>query len=119
MTCFNHCCPHFHRSTALAQTDGNLIVTVSNSTNIASKDRFCFVLCQRPSTVVTGDPIPVQMNINGVNVPVYNKYAIQMTSRELESFYRCRRLPLCGFYVVNGENSYIIFNEVPRTCGCR
>ena len=47
MNCFNNCCQFFHKSTALTETDGNLVVTVTNPTNIASEDRFCFVLCQK------------------------------------------------------------------------
>lgn len=117
MTCFNnfHCCPFLHKSTGLTVVDNNLVVEVSNSTNIQSKDRFCLILCQKPSGVVTGDPIPVQMSVNGVNVPVYNKYLIQMTSRELEDYYRCKRIDLQGYYVNEGT-PYVIFNEIPRDC---
>lgn len=115
MICHNNCCPYLHKTTGLTVTDNILVVTASNSTNIQSKDRFCLVLCQRPSSVVTGEPIPVQISINGVNVPVYNKYSIQMTSRELEDYYRCKRIELKGYYV-NETQPLVIFNEVPRDC---
>lgn len=116
MNCFNNCCQFFHKSTALTETDGNLVVTVTNPTNIASEDRFCFVLCQKPSSVVTGDPIPVTMTINGANVPVFNKFSVQMNSRELERYYRCGKL-MKGYFVTNADQSYVIFNEIPK-CKC-
>lgn len=115
MNCFNNCCPFFHKTTGLVVENNILVISATNSTNIADRDYFCLVLCQKPSSVVTGDPIPVQINVNGVNIPVFNKYSIQMTSRELQDYYRCK---ITGHYVVSGDQSFVIFNEVPK-CKCR
>lgn len=114
--CINMCCRHFHKSTGMTVTDNTLVVSVSNSTNIASKDVFCFVLTQKPSLVITGSPIPVVFNVNGENIPVYNKYSIQLTSDALEKYYR--RGLLKGYFVTNNNASYVIFNEIPK-CNCK
>lgn len=54
-------------------SDGtNLILSVTNSTNIGGNERFVFYFpkCRREtiSDVVTGAPLPVLVNINSVNV---------------------------------------------------
>lgn len=113
MTCTN--CRRFHKSTSLEVVDNNLIISVTNSTNISDEDRFCFILCQRPSSVVKTAPIPVQITVNSVNIPVYNKFSKALMSDELECYYR--RGLIRGYYVVNGSSSYVIFNEIPK-CKC-
>lgn len=55
----------------LSATDTNLILFISNSTNIGDNERFIFYFPQcvkRIKDVITGAPLPVLLNVNGVNV---------------------------------------------------
>ena len=104
-----NCCNTFHKSTALTVTGGNLVITVTNSTNIASLDDFEFVLCQKPSTVVTTAPIPIQITINGTAVSLLNKYSLPIYSNRL-----CVRKKYYGSYVVPATGSpFIILWNTP------
>ena len=102
-----NCCNTFHKSTALAVTDENLVITVTNSTNISDLEDFELVLCQKPSTVVTTAPIPVQITINGTAVSLLNKYSLPIYSNRL-----CVRRKYCGSYVVptTGDPYVILWN---------
>ena len=56
----------------ITSNDTNLILSVSNSTNIGDNERFVFYFpnCRRQTirSVITGEPLPVLVNVNGVNV---------------------------------------------------
>lgn len=103
----NNCCNTFHKSTALTVTGGNLVMTVTNSTNISDLDDFELVMCQKPSSVVTTAPIPIQITINGTAVALLNKYSLPIYSSRL-----CTRKRYFGSYVVptTGDPYVILFN---------
>ena len=105
MTC--NCNPNFHKTLTLIQTATNLVATVSNGTNISSLDYFELVLCQNPSSVITGEPLPYQVNVNGTNVSLLNKYSLPIYSDRLRM-----RKRYYGSYVVpaTGEPYVILWN---------
>ena len=62
-----------HRVYNITSNGTNLILSVSNSTNIGANERFVFYFprCSKTiKSVVTGAPLPVLVNVNGANVQV-------------------------------------------------
>ena len=59
--------------TALTATATAVNMTVSNPTNVSDLDCFRLLLCVNPNTVVTGEPLPYTITINGVAVNLLNK----------------------------------------------
>lgn len=107
MTC--NCNPNFHKTLTLTQTATNLVATVSNGTNISSLDYFELVLCQNPSSVITGEPLPYQVNVNGANVSLLNKYSLPIYSDRLRV-----RKRYYGSYVVPATGTpYVILWNTP------
>ena len=94
-------------------TTTNVALTVSNSTNISSLDCLNFgVPCNKSiSDVVTGEPLPVQIIINGVAVSLLNKYSLPILSNKVPRRSR-------GAYVVpDGGTPYVILFDTPY-CKC-
>lgn len=107
--------PIFHVVTALtptpSETPTSLVMTVTNDGNISSLDPFYLVLAKNPYTVISGDPVPYQVNINGTAVALLNKYALPIYSNRL-SMRRPR--PYVGSYVVPEEGDpYVILWDTP------
>ena len=105
MTC--NCNPNFHKTLSLTQSGGNLVATLSNGTNISSLDYFELVVCQNPSNVITGNPLPYKLVVNGAEVSLLNKYALPIYSDRLKT-----RKRYFGSYVVpaTGEPYVILWN---------
>ncbi len=79
--CFNS-----HRVIDITSDGTNLILTVANSTNIGNNERFKFYFprCgQRIRNVVTGAPLPVLVNVNGVNVQLIDIYDRAVSSNRI------------------------------------
>jgi hypothetical protein len=108
---FYNCNPNFHVVTALtpdpADTPTSLIMTITNSGNISSLDKFCLVLARNPYNEITGEPVPFQVTVNGTNVPLLNKYSLPIYSNRLNM-----RKPYVGSYVVpeDGDPYVILWN---------
>ena len=115
---FNNCnkcnnCKNFHLSTNLTYVAGtSLTVATTNSTNITTKQPFCFVIRQKVSDTVTGTPVPVIMTVNGTAANLYNKYHLPMMSDKLH----CRTL-YKGWYVNNGTDAWVELKDIPK-CEC-
>lgn len=108
MTC--NCNPNFHKTLTLTQTATNLVATVSNGTNVSSLDYFELVLCQNPNAVITGDPLPYQINVNGTNVSLLNKYSLPIYSDRLKP-----RKRYFGSYVAPETGTpYVILWNTPE-----
>lgn len=80
----------------------------TNDTNISSLDYFELVLCQSPNTVVTGEPLPFTLTINGSTAQLYNKYHLPVYSNRL-----CPRKRYEGAYVNDGTNAWVILWDTP------
>ena len=106
MTCNYN--PYFHKGTALTAGDSAVEITITNSTNISDLDHFEFVLCVNPNTVVTGEPLPYTINVNGVAVPLYNKYSLPINTNRL-----CPRKKYIGAFVDDGGDGYVILFNTP------
>ena len=105
-----NCSPYFHKVTALTASDTAVEMTITNSTNISSLDYFELVLCVNPNTVVTGDPLPYTININGTAVPLLNKYSLPINTNRLMP-----RKKYVGAYVEGATeaDSYVILWNTP------
>lgn len=93
-------------------TDTNVVLTVTNSTNISSLDNFELSIpcCKGITDYVDGTPLPVQININGTAVNLYNKYSLPVLSNRVP-----RRSK--GAYVVSNGTGYVILFTTP-CCKC-
>ena len=104
------CCKHFHKSSTLSVGETNLVISFTDSPTAADKDRFCFVICQ--PIPESGKTLPVQVVVNGVAVPLWNKYGNLVYGYDLKS--RC-----CykGFFGT-GTANHVILNNFPVTTNC-
>lgn len=107
-----NCNKSCHKVQTVTTTDTNVVLTVSDSTNISSLDCFNFSAgCKSISDVVTGTPLPVQIIVNGVAVSLLNKYSLPILSNRVP----CRSR---GAYVaVDGGTPYVILFDTP-CCKC-
>lgn len=107
-----NCCynPYFHKGTALTAGADSVEITITNPTNVSDLDCFEFVLCVNPNTVVTGDPLPYTINVNGTAVALLNNLGIQINTNRLQP-----RKRYFGRYVVNGLGgaTYVMLQNTP------
>ena len=101
------CNCNFHRAVNVTYSGTNVAIEFTNSTDIGSKEPFNIVVCKPVSSLVTGAPVPVVTNINGVaNIPLRDRYGLPLMSNKVP------RGKTCGTYIVNdtGETSdvYVI-----------
>lgn len=103
-------CNNFkHVLERITLTDTNVVLTVSNSTNIGNLEIFeLAVPCNKSiKDAVTGSPLPVLINVNGEDVALYNKNSIQIKSNHVP-----RRSK--GSYVVSATGTpYVILYTTP------
>lgn len=100
-------CNNVHYVTSVTDNTDSVNLTVTNSTDIGNLTPFILVMNRNVS--VPTAPVPVTVNINGANVPVYNKYSIQIKSNRIP-----RRA--VGAYVENGSNYVILFTTPYCRC---
>lgn len=104
-------CQNVHYVTSVTDNTSNLELTVTNSSDIGSLDPFILIMNKNVS--VPTAPIPTTVNVNGVSVPLYNKYSIQIQSNRIP-----RRA--VGAYVSPQEETeepYVILFTTPY-CRC-
>ena len=101
------CSPNFHKSTALTNTGTDVNITVTNSTNISNLDCFELVLCECVDSIVTGEPLPFTITVNGTSVVLLNKYSLPIYTNRLR-----RRKRYYGAYVAptTGDPYVILWN---------
>lgn len=106
--------PNFHVVTNLTptptETPTSLVMTITNPGNISSLQPFELVLARNPYSVITGDPVPFQVTVNGENVTLLNKYSLPIYSNRLSM-----RKNYYGAYVVPSEGDpYVILWNTPN-----
>ena len=98
-----------HKVETITATAANVILTVSDSTNISAYERFDFYFPEYESigNIVTGDPLPVLISVNGANVTVLDKNAEALDSDKVP-----RRSQ--GRYIVPATGTpYVILYNTP------
>ena len=90
-------CNNTHRVLTVTYTaDTNITLTLTNSTDIGNKQPFNIAVYKPISSLVTGAPVPVVANINGVaTVSLRDRLGLPLMSN------RVPRGVTCGTYVVD------------------
>jgi hypothetical protein len=102
-----------HRVATVINTGTAIQLNVTDSTNIGDKERFNLAVYKTISALVTGDPIPVTITINGVaNVPVKNAFGEPLLSNVVPWGRTFGRFVMGGD-TTTAANSYVIL-ETPR-----
>lgn len=101
-------CRYFHCVTTVTVAT-NLELSFTNSPVVTDRERFCFRL--RDDIPVTGNALPVTISVNGVQVPVWNKYGNPMLGAELK---RCKVFK--GWY--GATVPHVIVENDPVNGGC-
>lgn len=114
------CCQFLHKSSNIEISEGNLIITFAdNPTGVIDKQRFCFRLLQNiPSGAET---LPVQVIVNGVAMPLWNKYGDLVYGADLLTCMDCsgtiisnKRYVYKGYYGTATAN-HVILNNFPNS----
>ena len=104
--CNCNCDNDFHRVTAVNVTATNVVLTLTNPNNIGSKEAFNLICCKPVSSLITGEPLPVQATINGVAVDLKNSIGLPLMSNVVP--WGCTK----GTYVVDtsgtADETYVI-----------
>lgn len=100
-------CQYIHEVETVTATDANVVLTVSESTNISSLEPFNLKVCRAISDVVTETPLPVQITVNGVAVDLLNRYALPILSN------RVPRRSLGTYVVPTTGDPYVILHTTP------
>ena len=98
-----------HRIETVTASATNVVLTATESTNISDYEEFNFYFpCYRSiQNVVVGEPLPVQININGTVVDVENRFGQPLLSNRVP-----RRSK--GTYVVpETGDPYLILHNTP------
>lgn len=104
MTCN---CTNTHRALTVTYTGTTVELTFTNSTDIGSKEPYNIIVCKPVSSIVTGAPVPVVTEINGVaGIPLRDRFGLPLMSNKVP------KGKTCGTYVVNDTgttpDTYII-----------
>ena len=108
-----NCNNKIHQLETVTTTDTNVALNVTNSNNISSLECFNLVIgnCKSVSDFVPGNPLPVQIIVNGVAVSLLNRYSLPILSNRVP-----RRAK--GAYVVPASGTpYVILFTTP-CCKC-
>ena len=77
-------CNNTHRVLTVTFNGTNVALTFTDSTDIGSKEPFNIAVYKPISSTVTGAPVPVVANINGVaTVPLRDAYGLPLMSNKV------------------------------------
>lgn len=98
-----------HRVETITATATNVVLTVSDSTNVSPYEKFNFYFpkFRNIRNVVIGAPLTVLINVNGVDVAVLDKNAQPLQSD------RVPRRSLGRYIVPDGATPYVILYNTP------
>ena len=101
-----------HRVVTATYNGTNVALTLTNSTDIGNKEAFNIAVYKPISSLVTGAPVPVVANINGVaTVPLRDAYGLPLMSNKVP------RGITCGTYIVdNSEETPDIYVILKTPC---
>lgn len=105
-------CRYFHKSTSVTITGGNLVIAFNNATGVLDKDNFCFTICQ--SLPAGYQALPVVLVVNGVNVPLLNKYSNPTIGSELST----KRGYIYKGYYGTTATPHVNTTSIPVACNC-
>lgn len=101
-------CNNTHRVVTVSNTGTAIALTVTDSTNIGDFERFNLSVHKPVSALVTGDPLPVTITINGVaGIPVKNAFGLPLMSNLVPWGKTCGRFIQDGD-TTTADASYVI-----------
>lgn len=87
-----------HRVVTVTYSGTNVALTLTNSTDIGNKEPFNIVVCKPVSSLVTGAPVPVVAEINGVaSIPLRDRFGLPLMSNKVP------KGKTCGTYIVDNS----------------
>lgn len=99
-------CNDTHRVLTVTYSGTEVVLTATDTTNIGDLERFNLICCKPISSLVTGNPVPVFVAVNGNNVPVKNAFGLPLLSNVVPYG------KTCGRYVIDSSGdtpeTYII-----------
>ena len=94
-------CKHLHKVCSITTVDGVNQLSVTNSTGIENKDRFCLVFTQCTNNL-SGT---VSVTINGTLIPVYNKYSEALKITEVSPRKLYHGYYMTGYVIIDAPYS--------------
>ena len=93
-------CNNYHRVLTVTYSGTAIELTATNTTDIGSLEDFNLICCKPVSSLVTGSPVPVNIEINGVaGIPLRDDLGLPIMSN------RVPKGKTCGTYVVNNTGT--------------
>lgn len=81
---FNSCgscnCNRFYHRVVTATVGGTLALTTTNADNINDKDPYYFIANAQMVSSLPDVAVPVTVEVNGAQVPLWDKYGVQVQS---------------------------------------
>lgn len=96
-------CKYFHPVNTITVAT-NLELSFTTSPTVRNETRFCFKIFD--DVPATGSALPVTISVNGVQVPVWNKYGNPMLGADLN---KCKVYK--GWYTSTAPAHVIVSNE--------
>lgn len=110
----NNCCDNLHVVNSATITGGNLVLTFADApTGIVDQQRFCFRF--GVDIPAGASALPVQVTVNGVAVPLWDKFGDLATGSDLVYCVNGRvskRFIYKGYYGTATAN-HVIVNAIP------
>lgn len=97
-------CNYNHRVATVTYNGTSVALTAINSTNIGNKEPFNIIVYKPISSLVTGAPVPVTIEINGVaGIALKDRFGLPLMSN------RVPRGKTCGTFIIDNSG------ETPET----
>lgn len=107
------CCNKYIHKIKNIEKDGDLLkLEVTNDNNIGNLDCFQLIVNRNIDCDDLEKPLALYVSVNGIKAILRNKYSLPIYSDKLP----CRK-KYYGYYVEEGCNHYIIFQNTPY-CKC-
>lgn len=102
-----HCCNLF-KSTSVAVSGSNLLVTLPNNISFENASRLCFIICQ--SIPEEGKTLPVVLQSGAATASLWDKYGNIAVGSELKT--RC----VIRGYVGSQSDAVHVISSIPSGC---
>lgn len=115
----NNLMSNFYFVNTAIVSGGNLVLTLNTNPSLVDKSKVCFRFKNGTAIPTGASTLPVVIDINGTNYPVYNKYGNIMLGSDLittnnGAFY-CPRFVYKSFIGLVGTDYHFIVHNIPRS----
>lgn len=103
-----NCCENINRVSTITTSTTEMVLGFTPALGAVNEQRFSFVICTAiPGTAA---PVPVQLTLNGVAVPLWNRFGNPVYSNELKT-----RKVYRGYFGSEGT-AHVIAINTPCEC---